>query len=201
MLVAVGAVVAALLAGGSWNGFNNLKVHWPWLVVAAILAQAIGAELAAHGSHGWFVAGLALSAALALAFCLVNLRLAGLALIALGLALNALVVGLNSAMPVSIFSASRANVSIVTISVGGDPRHTIAGIGTTWRALGDTIPVPLPIAPEVVSPGDVLVAAGIGELVFVTMRRSRRSRRKGRDQGSRSAQNHAPKPAVVTLFD
>ncbi len=193
--MAVGAVIAALLAGGSWNGFNGVRVHWPWLVVAAILAQAIGAELAAHGSHRWYIAGLALSAAVALAFCLLNLRLAGLALITLGLALNALVVGLNSAMPVSIFSASRADVSIATISVGDDPRHTIAGIGTTWRALGDTIPVPLPIAPEVVSPGDVLVAAGIGELLFVTLRRSRRNR------GSGSAQNHAPKPAVVTLFD
>jgi hypothetical protein len=195
VLVAVGAAGAALLAGGSWRGFAALRVHRPWLVVAAIVAQALGAELAAHAGRSWYTPGLAVSAAFALAFCLANLRVAGLGLITLGLALNALVVGLNGAMPVSIYSAARADVSIATISLGDDPRHAIAGIGTTWRALGDTIPVPLPVAPEVASAGDVLVAAGIGELVFLTMSRRRRSRRPGHRQVS------APKPAVVTLFD
>jgi hypothetical protein len=174
LLVALGAVVAALLTGGSLQSFGETHVRRPWLILAATLVQALGAELADHASRDWYTAGLAGSAALALAFCLLNLRLAGLPLVTLGLALNAIVVGLNSSMPVSIFSAARADVSIATISVGEDPRHSIAGIGTTWRALGDTIPVPLPVAPEVVSPGDVLVAAGIGELLFVTMRRKRK---------------------------
>lgn len=188
LLVAIGAVVAALLTGGSWQGFSNLHVRRPWLVLAAIVVQALGAELAGHLSRDWYVAGLAASAATALVFCLSNLRLAGLSLITLGLTLNAIVVGLNASMPVSIFSASRADVSIGTISVGEDPRHSIAGIGTTWRSLGDTIPVPLPLTPEVVSPGDVLVAAGIAELLFVTMRRKRESRPEA-----------APRPSVVTL--
>lgn len=194
VLVAVGAVVAALLAGGSWHGLTELAVRWPWLVVLAILTQSAGMVLAEHASRDWYTAGLACSAAIALVFCLANVALAGLALITLGLALNALVVGLNQAMPVSIFSAARADVSIATISVGDDPRHSIAGIGSTWRALGDTIPVPLPVAPEVVSPGDVLVAAGIGELLFVTLRRRHRER-------ADHVPTTAPKPDVVTLFD
>ena len=196
VLVAVGAVVAALLAGGSWHGFNNLRVRRPWLVVAAIAVQAVGAALAGSASRDWYTAGLAGSAAAALVFCLANLRLAGLPLITAGLALNAVVVGLNTSMPVSIFSASRADVSIATISVGADPRHSIAGIGTTWRALGDTIPVPLPVAPEVVSPGDVLVAAGIGELLFVTMRRKRQD-----ETAAGPTPPNAPRPSVVTLFN
>jgi hypothetical protein len=194
LLVALGAVVAALLTGGSLQGLGEAHVRRPWLILAAILVQALGAELAEHASHDWYTAGLAASAAIALAFCLANLRLAGLPLITVGLALNAIVVGLNSSMPVSIFSASRADVSISTIAVGADPRHSIAGIGTTWRVLGDTIPVPLPVAPEVVSPGDVCVAAGIGELLFVTIRRKRKN------QAGRT-QKPAPKPSVVTLFN
>jgi hypothetical protein len=191
VLVAVGAVVIALAAGGSWHGLSTLRLRQPWLVVVAIVAQAAGAELAAHASHDWYTAGLAFSAAAVLVFCVLNVRVAGLPLVTLGLALNALVVGLNAAMPVSIFSATRANVSITTIADGSDPRHTIAGIGTTWRALGDTIPLPLPIAPEVLSPGDVLVAAGIGEMLVLTMRRRRDDR----------PRPTAPQPAVVTLFD
>ena len=50
-----------------------------------------------------------------------------------------------------------------------DARHEIAGIGTRLRWLGDIVPVPLPVRPEVVSPGDVLVAAGLAELVVLGM--------------------------------
>ncbi|MGN6472297.1 MAG: DUF5317 family protein, partial [Mycobacteriales bacterium] len=63
--------------------------------------------------------------------------------------------------------------STLSIATGNDARHTIAGRGSHWRGLGDVIPLPLPVAPEVVSPGDVLVAAGLGEFIFVTSRRRR----------------------------
>jgi hypothetical protein len=97
----------------------------------------------------------------------------GIPLVALGLVLNAVVVARNGAMPVSIFSAHRAGVSILSIATGNDPRHTIAGIGSVWRSLGDVIPLPLPLIPEVVSPGDILGAAGLGEFVVMTSRRRR----------------------------
>ena len=125
------------------------------------------------GASWWYAAGLVASAACALLFCALNLRTAGVPLVALGLMLNAAVVARNGAMPVSIFGASRAGVSTLSIATGSDPRHTIAGVGSSWRSLGDVIPVPLPLAPEVVSPGDVLVAAGLAEFVFVTSRRRR----------------------------
>jgi hypothetical protein len=52
----------------------------------------------------------------------------------------------------------------------GDRRHELEGPRTRLRPLGDVIPVPLPLRPEVVSPGDVLVAAGLGQLVVLGMR-------------------------------
>jgi hypothetical protein len=98
---------------------------------------------------------------------------AGVPLVTLGLVLNAAVVAANGAMPVSIDAAFRAGVPTGDIAAGLDARHEIAGRGTVWRRLGDVIPVPLPARPEVVSPGDVLVAAGLAELVVVGMLRRR----------------------------
>jgi hypothetical protein len=79
---------------------------------------------------------------------------------------------------------------VAAIAAGNDARHTIAGPGTTWRALGDVIPLPVPWRPEVVSPGDALIAAGIGEFVFIGMR-PRRTRSRTR---SRTASAPAPPP-------
>ncbi len=172
LVILVGAVILARITGGRLAAFTELRVRGLRYVVIAIAGQAIGAVLAATTQSGtYYLAGLALSAAGALAFCLLNFALPGVPLVTLGLAANALVVGLNGAMPVSIFAASRAGVSIGTIAEGNDPRHTIAGYGSTWRTLGDVIPVPLPVVPEVASPGDVLVAAGLGELAIAVMRR------------------------------
>jgi hypothetical protein len=46
----------------------------------------------------------------------------------------------------------------------------MAGPSTLLRDLGDVIPVPLPVRPEVASPGDVLIVAGLAEFVFIGMR-------------------------------
>ena len=165
------------------------------LVVVAVVAQLFGGILADHTGHSWlYQTGLGISAAATLAFCWRNIRLAGLPLITLGLIANALVVGLNGAMPVSIDAAARARVSTLEIAAGDDARHAIAGRGTTWRSLGDTIPFPLPARPEVVSPGDALIAAGIGEFVLLGMR----PRRRRRDPAENAAQSAAAGSVVVT---
>src|SRR5439155_20104550 len=104
--------------------------------------------------------------------------LAGITLISVGLLANAVVVAANGAMPVSIDAAYRARVGISAIASGSDARHQIAGTGTQLRWLGDVVPVPLPWRPEVVSAGDVLVAAGLAELVVLAMMGSQLTRRK-----------------------
>lgn len=173
-VVVVGAAVIAWISGGRWSGFTHEPLRAPGYVVLAVVAQVLGAVLSDHSSADWiYPTGLAVSAACALVFCVANLRVAGVPLVALGLALNAVVVARNGAMPVSIAAASRAGVSTRTVAYGNDPRHTIAGRGSVWRSLGDVIPVPLPVSPEVVSPGDLLVAAGLGEFIVVTSRRRR----------------------------
>jgi hypothetical protein len=178
LVALVGAVAVGYALGGSWAALTGLQLRRRRFVVAAVVAQTGGALVGLLGAadpRRAYVDGLAASAVCAAAFCARNLRVAGVPLVTLGLIANATVVALNGAMPVSIVAAFHAGVPIVDISAGNDPRHEIAGTGTTWRTLGDVIPVSLPVRPEVVSPGDVLVAAGLAELIVVGMRRRRAS--------------------------
>jgi hypothetical protein len=177
LLALVGGYAVARVAGGRWSRLVALPWHAGGLVAAAVVAQLLGGGLARlTGTGGWYAAGLAVSAIAAMFFCVRNLSRPGVPLVAMGLFANALVVVLNGAMPVSAAAASRAGVSLTSIAAGQDPRHVVAADGTTARWLGDAIPLPLPVAPEVVSPGDVLVAAGLGELVVLSMCPRRRRR-------------------------
>ncbi|MDQ1747122.1 MAG: hypothetical protein QOD07_1385 [Frankiaceae bacterium] len=172
MVVLVAAIAAGLAAGGAWRRLADLPLRRFGLVVGAVLAQAGGAMVGLLGvadESTSYVVGLAVSAAFALAFCARNVRVSGVPLVTAGLLLNALVVAANGAMPVSIVAAYHARVPIAAISAGTDARHEIAGDGTALSWLGDVVPVPLPVRPEVVSAGDVLVVAGLAELVVVGM--------------------------------
>jgi hypothetical protein len=190
LLFVVGAAALALTTGGHWSTLATVSFRGGRLVAIAVIAQLLGSVLAwATNLPGFYPSGLAISALAALAFCLRNLRTAGVSLITLGLISNALVVTLNGAMPVSLDAAARANVPTTSIAAGEDARHAIAGHGTTWRPLGDVIAVPLPWRPEVVSPGDALIAAGLGELVLLGMRPRRR----------RTAGESAPDRTAVAL--
>ncbi|HEX3824540.1 MAG TPA: DUF5317 domain-containing protein [Mycobacteriales bacterium] len=176
LILLVGAALVALATGGRWAALANLPVRGRSLVLVAVIAQIVGGVLARiTDRHGFYPAGLAISAVAGLAFCLRNIRLAGVPLVTLGLLCNALVVLLNGAMPVSAAAAARANVPTGQIASGSDARHGIADAGTTWRWLGDVIPAPLPWRPEVVSPGDALIAAGLGEFVLLGLRPRRRT--------------------------
>jgi hypothetical protein len=175
VILLVGAAGLGLARGGSLAALADLPIRGARLVVIAVIAQLIGAGLARlTGLSGFYGAGLVISALAGFAFCLRNRRLAGVPLVTLGLLLNAFVVLVNGAMPVSVPAAARAGVPIHQIATGGDARHSIATANTTLRRLGDVIPVPLPVRPEVVSPGDVLIAAGLGEFVLLGMRPRRR---------------------------
>jgi hypothetical protein len=172
VVVLVAAVGLAAALGGRWSRLAHLHLRDRGLVAAAVAAQIGGAALGLAGfgaARHAYVTGLVVSALCALAFCLRNLRVPGVGLVSGGLLANAAVVAVNGAMPVSIVAAYHARVPIADISTGSDARHEIAGVGTRLRWLGDVIPVPLPIRPEVLSPGDVLVAAGLAELVMLGM--------------------------------
>jgi hypothetical protein len=134
-----------------------------WLVVAALVVQLVGA-LVSSGS-GYAVALMA-SALLAGTFVVRNIGIPGLALVGAGLTANALVVLLNGAMPVSLRAAESAGLDELALNLAADPRHELLTDATVLPWLGDVVPVPLPLRPDVVSVGDLLVAIGVALLLI-----------------------------------
>lgn len=164
LVVAVLAVAVAVAAGG--DRIAGLRVRAVRLLVTAAVLQLVTAVLE-PGSVAIRVLSLTLSGLLVALFLWGNWQVAGVPLIAAGLLLNGVVVALNFAMPVSVSAAARAGLSPAELHLGEDPFHERIGPHTLLADLGDTIPVALPIQPQVVSPGDVLVAAGVA-LLLVT---------------------------------
>jgi hypothetical protein len=92
-----------------------------------------------------------------------NRAIHGAALIAAGLAANAVVMLANGAMPVSESAAARAGADPAIVMATGDHESITSDTRVPW--LGKVVPVAFPPRPEVVSPGDVAVAAGIAVLI------------------------------------
>jgi len=171
VVVLIAAVVVGYAVGGGLGRLGELSLRKGWLVAVALVAQVAAAVLSDVGGFLLYPLGLALSALLVSIFLFLNRGVRGTGLVALGLLSNALVVGLNGAMPVSGEASGRAGISTQAILSGADPRHELAGPNTRLDLLGDVIPVLVPQHPEVVSVGDVLVAAGLAQLVVVGMTR------------------------------
>lgn len=172
-LVVVAAVLLGWLLGGRLRRLAGLPLRGLWLLAGAGLALVGGAAAAvAAGSAAAYVAGSLLATLLTVTFLARNRALYGVPLVTAGLALNAVVAVLNGGMPVSPGAAGAAGLSgqqIADIAAGVDPRHVLAGPATVLDLLADRIPLRLPLFPEVLSAGDVLVAAGLGLLVVTAM--------------------------------
>ncbi len=169
VVVLLCALVVGLLAGGSLGRIGQLPLRSGRLVLLALGVQIAGAVVGGAA----YPVGLGLSAVLMAAFLLRNRGVRGTGLVGLGLLANALVVGLNGAMPVSTSATGRAGVTTQAIVAGSDPRHELSGPDTLLPWLADVIPVPFPGFPQVLSPGDVLIAAGLAQLLVVGMTRRR----------------------------
>lgn len=156
------ALVLGLSLGGSWHRLGATRLVRPGLVVAALATQVGGALLGGPAVP----LSLLASAVLVAGFLASNRGLRGTGLVALGLGLNALVVLANGAMPVSLEASGRAGVSTQRLLLDGG-RHEAAGADTRLPWLGDVVPVRAPVRPEVVSVGDLLVTAGLAQLVLL----------------------------------
>jgi hypothetical protein len=162
LLVMVLAAGAALATGGRFGqlaGNTLTGVHW---LAAAAIGQLLGSVF---GGTAYLV-GLLGSAVCIAVFLRMNLRHPGVGLLALGFFSNAVVVALNGAMPVSLAALERAGVGAAVVT---DPRHEVSDAATRLPWLGDVVPVALPGLGQAVSPGDVLIAAGAGLLLYAGM--------------------------------
>lgn len=171
LLAVAGGLLAGAVSGGSLRRLSATPLRYVAVVGAAVALQVVAAVVLT----GWaYATVLVVSLLLALGWLAANDRLAGRVLIGLGLAANALVIAVNGAMPVDLAAASRAGIA--TGPLYGDPRHAVADPGTRLPFLEDRIALPLPWQPQVLSAGDVLVAAGAALMVAQAMRRKGASR-------------------------
>jgi hypothetical protein len=171
------ALLGALALGGSLHQLASAPFRHPWLVFAGLILQ-VGVQLwAARGlSETTSFALLLLSMATIVVFLVLNLRLPGMALAGVGLALNLAVIAANGAMPVAPRAAASIGLTISEDQAG--LKHEVMDDDTSLPWLGDAIPV-APLR-TVLSLGDVVLALGLALFVFeATKKRGGRRRATG----------------------
>ncbi|MDQ3877069.1 MAG: DUF5317 domain-containing protein [Actinomycetota bacterium] len=163
LLVGAVAAVVAVLRGGSLRTLAETHFKWVPLLYAALIVQLVFEFWSPSWIHGTFAFTLLLATTAAIAvFLFANRHLPGLAIAGVGLALNLVVIGVNGAMPVSVSAAREAGVASNLNDIGF--KHERMGPDTRLRFLGDVIPIPN--SQQIFSVGDVVLALGIGWLVY-----------------------------------
>ncbi|MDO9557580.1 MAG: DUF5317 family protein [Coriobacteriia bacterium] len=143
------------------------------LLVALIVQLLLPSVSRVLPSARWFllIAWLLMMGCL-LVVALMNVRLVGMALVALGVALNMTVIALNGAMPVSLPAITAADPDVAIHSVKFDALHEPLSDQTLLPLIADTIAVPGPKWHRgIVSVGDIVLVIGLGLFVFSGTRR------------------------------
>ena len=167
--LAIGALTG-LLRGGSLKNLAHASFRWPvFLVVGCVLQVAAVIPGAEDASAALIVA----SYGSLLVFACANVTTAGMALIAIGIALNGFVIAVNDGMPVkaeAIVAAGIAeDVSEAERFEFRGKRH-LATDEDRFVILGDIIPVPVG-GGSVLSYGDLVLALGVAVLLDALVRR------------------------------
>lgn len=172
------ALGIALVTGGRLRDIAATQLSRPGILAAAVALQLVLDVL--HPTTG--IAGrvasalLVVSYLLLLVFCAANLRLRGLAVVAVGIALNGAVIALNSGMPVR---APEAAVEQTT-------KHHAERPSDRLTVLGDIILVPA--LRQSLSFGDLIMLVGLVDVLFHCSRNPVNRRRVASAQQSSSVE-------------
>lgn len=160
--------LGGLLLGGRPAGLGELRFHWPWLALGGLIVQIAlfsGPVADRVGDLGPVIYVASTSAVLVAV--LRNVRIKGLALVALGAVSNLTAIVANGGyMPVSpsaLEALGRASASGYS--------NSIAAADPAIAPLTDIFAMPraLPFA-NVFSIGDVLIGVGVGIVIIAAMR-------------------------------
>lgn len=176
------ALVVVLVTRGSLSQLFRLPIQSIWMVLVALGIQILLAFVDIPASRlddlGF---GLVMASyAFLLAFCFVNLRISLMWVIGVGIALNALVIGLNQGMPTRDNEVTTRSGRTIEEPIERTAKHRPESSDDLLPFLGDRLQVPSPID-EVISIGDVVIGLGI---ILVCYQGSRVRRR--RSSSSRS---------------
>ena len=157
------AVLALAVAVGYARGGRLLRItdhplRRSWLLIGGVLLQAAVDVVAGRSWAPSAVTTIALLASqvLVLAWVWWNRDVPGVVVIAVGFALNLLVITANGAMPVDPAAIADAGLPVEGLPPG---KHELLTSDTRLQVLADV----LPVAPlrTIVSLGDVILAGGI----------------------------------------
>jgi hypothetical protein len=158
--------VLGLAAGGRLAGLAHLRLRGDYVLVVVLLMQGVLPALSASGASlealywVWAVTFPVMAVV-----CLLNSRIPGMSVAAVGLALNAVVVLLNHGMPVLPAAVIAAGGSVEMLR-SPDFAHNAASAATTLPFLADVLAVPGPAGVRgVASAGDLLLAGGVAGAV------------------------------------
>jgi len=169
-VLAAAAVVVA--THGSWTRLIALRVRAFWLLALGLVIQAalefVDFPKSETETIGYGI--LMVSYACILAFCLANFSSAGFGVIAIGIAMNALVIGLNQGMPTKPVG-NDAQGNRVYKPVVQTAKHRQTTDDDLIPILGDRILLPKP-ADSLISFGDLVISVGICELAYFGSRRT-----------------------------
>ena len=176
MILFVGAIVLALVlgfaTGGRLSNFERLRLRWWALAPLGFAIQGLPLPNERYGTDLLVrVAVLGTSYALILIVGAMNVRVSGVALLLVGLALNALAVVPNGGMPVSERAIIRSDQRDVLALLRRDEgaKHHLMSPADRFTPITDVIPLGPPIR-QVVSVGDILVYTGLTWLIVSVMR-------------------------------
>jgi hypothetical protein len=170
------ALVVSLLLGGKLANLGRVQLRLSYVFPLALFLQVLifSPGWQAHLGPTWGAALYALSILILLPAVWLNRRVAGIALLGLGLALNALVILANGGrMPASLDALRSAGIVApnATFEAIRVTNSSLVGNDTPLWFLGDifAIPASWPLA-NVFSVGDVLIGAGAIWFVFAHTR-------------------------------
>lgn len=193
ILLAVGIALAAI-AGADLRRLGDVRLRASWLIAVAFVLQlsVFAIPWTTRLFAGATVAIHIASYALLLGFAVANLREPGFVVAALGLACNTLVIFLNHGrMPVALSvwrSAGKAAGAITR--TGHYNNNVLASAHTHLAFLGDV--VPLPVAGNAFSIGDLLLLVGATIFVYRTCAQRERTARVIGDYGRDARVVEAP---------
>jgi len=181
VLTIVVAGIIVLVTRGDPRRLAGLKISGVWLLFVGLAIQIVieFVDLPKNQIETLGYGLLMASYGFILSFCFVNLSIRGFGVIAVGIGLNALVIGLNQGMPTAAIGNDAAG-NRVEKPIEQSVKHRPESDSDLLGVLGDKIVLPEPFD-EVLSAGDLVIAVGICELAYFSTRRRRR-RGSGRGQ-------------------
>jgi hypothetical protein len=183
VIAILGGAAVGFAMGGRLKRLGDLRLSWWPLAFLGLALQLVPVPLDSPAAAHTAAVGLLIASYLTLLVFLVrNFRVPGMPIMAIGFALNALVIGLNGGMPVRDSALRTAagpyyERTLRRLTVEGGAKHHLQRPGDDLLVLSDVVPVGAPVR-EVLSVGDLVWLLGSGWVIAAAM-----SQRPGRGVG------------------